>query len=57
MELSSSLLATLKHVSNDDSLSLDDFEHLIKTVFDTFLINTKLGKLDPKFETKNLGIL
>ncbi|CAF0807561.1 unnamed protein product [Brachionus calyciflorus] len=54
MELSSNYLSALKHASNDDLLSFDSFKLLIKTIFDSFIINSKLGKLNPRLDPKIL---
>lgn len=56
MEISSKNMAALKYASNDESLSVELFEKLTKLIFDSFLIDFKIGKLNPKLETKKLGI-
>lgn len=55
MDISSKNLAALKYASNDESLLTPSFENLIKFIFDSFLIDLKIGKPVPKLDTKNLG--
>ena len=52
MELSTSILNGLKCVANFPN---DFFSNLIKSVFETFFINTKTGKLELNLDTSAIG--
>lgn len=56
MEISSKNVAALKYASNDESLSVELFEKFIKLIFDSFLVDFKMGKFNPTLETKKIGI-
>lgn len=55
MEISSKSLTAIKYAANDENISPKSYEALIKLIFDSFLVDLRVGKLVPKFETKNLG--
>lgn len=52
MELSTSILNGLKCLVN---LPNDFYSMLIKSVFETFFINTKTGSLDLDLDTASIG--
>ncbi len=52
MELSTSILNGLKCLANVPN---DFYSTLIKSVFETFFLNTKTGSLDLNLDTSSIG--
>jgi hypothetical protein len=57
MDFNSNLLNTLKCISNESQFSNEAFEILVKSVFDSFIINSKNRKLELYLDKKTIGNL
>ena len=57
MDFNSNLLNTLKCISNESQFSNETFEILVKSVFDSFIINSKNYKLELNLDKKTIGNL
>ena len=55
MDLNSNLLNTLKCISNESQFTNEIYEILVKSVFDSFIINSKNYKLELNLDKKTIG--